>query len=326
MDAEQAAAATAVNAELQQALAQTQALLQQREREVQEQAAHTANLVHQLDAANRALAQAPAGARQGGAVVKPQKPESYFGSSGDLGRDWDTWIFSVEAYFAAIGDVDDARKVHFTASLFKKNALAWWRSVQQGRQALPTWEQFKHEARTEFLLPNTVKRARDRLANTYQTKSVQDYNYRFRSLALQINDMSPAEKLDRYIRGLKAHIQRELELRPPATWEDAQAMAERIDRIDFYYRRGRDNRDNRDRTARPDRNSAAYANRGAHDGAIPMELGLIDRPSRPSKLTDADKEKLRQRGACFYCKETGHIAINCPKRPATSRPGNTQTR
>ena len=32
-------------------------------------------------------------------------------------------------------------------------------------------------------------------------------------------------------------------------------------------------------------------------------------------LSDADKKKLMDEGRCFYCKEKGHRANRCPKKP-----------
>jgi len=40
------------------------------------------------------------------------------------------------------------------------------------------------------------------------------------------------------------------------------------------------------------------------------------RPSNTSskfkKLTPAEKEELAKKGGCFYCRTTGHNAMNCP--------------
>ena len=41
-------------------------------------------------------------------------------------------------------------------------------------------------------------------------------------------------------------------------------------------------------------------------------------------LTDADKKKLMDEGKCFYCKEKGHRANRCPKKPQR-RPPAAQT-
>ena len=41
-------------------------------------------------------------------------------------------------------------------------------------------------------------------------------------------------------------------------------------------------------------------------------------------LSDANKKKLMDEGRCFYCKEKGHCANRCPKKPR-QRPLTTQT-
>ena len=40
-------------------------------------------------------------------------------------------------------------------------------------------------------------------------------------------------------------------------------------------------------------------------------------------LTDADKKKLMDEGRCFYCKEKGHCANRCPKKPQRRPPVQT---
>ena len=39
-------------------------------------------------------------------------------------------------------------------------------------------------------------------------------------------------------------------------------------------------------------------------------------------LTEADKKKLMDEGQCFYCKEKGHCANRCPKKPRQWLPTN----
>jgi hypothetical protein len=41
-------------------------------------------------------------------------------------------------------------------------------------------------------------------------------------------------------------------------------------------------------------------------------------------LTDADKKKLMDEGRCFYCKDKGHRANRCPKKPR-QRPPTAQS-
>jgi Zinc knuckle len=42
-------------------------------------------------------------------------------------------------------------------------------------------------------------------------------------------------------------------------------------------------------------------------------------------LTDADKKKLMDEGRCFYCKEKGHRANRCPKKPQRRSPATQPT-
>ena len=39
-------------------------------------------------------------------------------------------------------------------------------------------------------------------------------------------------------------------------------------------------------------------------------------------LSDADKKKLMDEGRCFYCKEKGHHANRCPKKPRQQLPAS----
>src|SRR5258708_27353840 len=72
---------------------------------------------------------------------------------------------------------------------------------------------------------------RDRLSALKQYGAVSKYNQEFTALALQIPDLSDAEKLDRYLRGLKTSIKVDIELAEPTTLADAMAKAQRIDNI-----------------------------------------------------------------------------------------------
>ena len=45
---------------------------------------------------------------------------------------------------------------------------------------------------------------------------------------------------------------------------------------------------------------------------VPMDLSM---GRLGGNLSDADKKKLMDEGRCFYCKEKGHRANRCPKKP-----------
>jgi len=50
---------------------------------------------------------------------------------------------------------------------------------------------------------------------------------------------------------------------------------------------------------------------GPSHGPAPMELGAV-RSAGLKPLTEAEREQLRKEGACFRCREPGHLAKDCP--------------
>ena len=119
---------------------------------------------------------------------------------------------------------------------------------------------------------------------------------------LTVEDIGDAEMLDRFIRGLKPNAQRELELHRPVNMEDAIERAERVDAVD-HRQRQRMNRYNFEPRRLP------------YNGPAPMELGAIrSAPTRRAALTATEKARLRQESKCFYCREPGHVALQCPQK------------
>ena len=66
-----------------------------------------------------------------------------------------------------------------------------------------------------------------------QQRSVHEYTVKMRELALQVPDSGDGELMERYVRGLKDHLRREVELHYPNSLEEAILYAEWTDRVDF---------------------------------------------------------------------------------------------
>ena len=73
----------------------------------------------------------------------------------------------------------------------------------------------KKELKDQFLPTNTAWMARESLKKLKQTGSVRDYVKEFRSLILDIKDMSEVNKLFNFMSGLQGWAQTELEARCP---------------------------------------------------------------------------------------------------------------
>jgi hypothetical protein len=224
--------------------------------------------------------------------VKPSKPEPF---TGKRGESIDAWIFQVEQYMF-ISKVEESQRIMLAASFLKEHAALWWRNVYQENAqngTTWTWHDFALNLRTQFRPVNATKLARDRLANLRQTQSVQAYVHAYRSLILDIPDMAENEKLDRFVRGLKERVRKEVELRDPTSLDEAIKIADRVDAITYNWRY-------------PESEKL----RTEAMGPTPMEIDAIRRPS----LTTEERERLRRTGSCFYCREQGHMAAKCPKK------------
>ena len=65
----------------------------------------------------------------------------------------------------------------------------------------------------------------------YGKETVADFVSRFRATCLKIQDLSEAEKLDRFVRALIQDIRLQVELRGPQNFHEAAMFAERADAV-----------------------------------------------------------------------------------------------
>jgi hypothetical protein len=229
-------------------------------------------------------------------VLKPNAPPTFNGR-----ENVHNWLFQVENFLKGHESVRNEQAVTYAASLFEKDAAMWWRLQSESKDSFETlssdWGMFKTSLELAFQQINPTKRARDQLASLKQRTSVRAYVGEFRRILLEIGDMSESEKLDRFVRGLKQDVRKEVELREPTSFDEAARKADRYDSISFgLYRR-----DAGFTRVAPVRSTPE-----------PMEICQI-REARP-KLTDELRQQLRRAGKCFFCRKQGHKINECPER------------
>src|SRR3954454_15841303 len=238
--------------------------------------------------------------------IRIKQPETYDGRKGSV----DLWIFQMQQYLLATGIKNDEQAVYLATNLLRGDAATWWRhrfkKITDDVDELPNWKQFERLLSKKFKPVNATKVARDILARLCQTSSVKAYNAAFTSTILEIPNISEEEMVDRYVRGLKEKVCVEVELREPTDLEEAMRIADRFDTIAFAYT---------PRTSfYPTKQQEPRQSLGKHEhlGLAPMELDNIT--PRFKKLTDEEREKLRCAGACFACRQPGHMSLQCPRR------------
>jgi Retrotransposon gag protein/Zinc knuckle len=284
------------------------------------------------------VAAAQAGQNMGQQRVKPSKPTRF---NGAMGSDPTVWLFLFKQY-AELSNVAEDQRPKLAATYLDDKAGTWWMhlvSQQPNNNAdAITWQMFHDGLLTAFKPVNSKKIARNKLAGLKQTHSVQKYNDEFRTICRDIDDISEAEKLDRYMRGLKPSIRERVELSLPTTVNDAMSKAHTIDSISYYARMSYDSGSNYNYER-----AAVQSNSDAMDLSVvqdssnstdPESLNaMANRPYRPGsnsmrdtgnrggarsfiprqQLSQQDFAYCQRNRLCLRCKEPGHIARNCTK-------------
>ena len=132
-------------------------------------------------------------------------------------------------YFTASGILTDAAKIANATLLMTDDAALWLRVKFPHPTNLhsETWTTFKTQLLDTFRPKDYNRRARDQLAHCTQTGNVMGYAAAFQRALLGCTDVSPAEALDRFVRGLRKDIQAEVIFREPVDLEDAVVIAEK---------------------------------------------------------------------------------------------------
>jgi hypothetical protein len=243
--------------------------------------------------------------------LKPTKPSRYSGV-----KDYTTienWIASVDSYFALTG-AKAPHVYHYLNTNFTEEASIWFRyHYREDRAATLTWEEVRTALRNFFTPPNKDRRLHDEWAQLRQTTTVAEYVGHFYKLSMQLAPMEPAHLLDKFLRGLKPKTRMELELKNPQTLEEAICLSDRFDSI--VYRK----------TVSLTPLAPSYSRSNEYEsGGEPMQLDALrtkpttsPTPKTPAfkKLTEEERTHLRNIGACFKCRQTGHFARECSAEP-----------
>ena len=270
--------------------------MQQMQNQLSQAVSQITNLQNALNQANQANAQLQQDltnnrqSHENAGATKTKRPEAFKGKGSVR-----SWAVHMENY---LRDTPLRDTLHVAASYLEGSAHEWWivhRSTEQGR-AVTDWSGLRDALIKRFEPVNKEKAARDKLAKWKQVRDVSAFNEDFLQIILNIPNISVEEQIDRYTRGLKPYIWKELCTKDYTELSEAMRDAERIEAAHRRFP--------------TKRTQATHRKPVQHDqDPTPMEIDHI----KLRKLTPAEREQCRKEGRCFRCRQKGHTSKNCPK-------------
>ncbi|CAI7787961.1 unnamed protein product [Closterium sp. NIES-53] len=261
--------------------------------------------------------------------LKPQRPPC-FDPSQRGGPTVQSWVFTMNVFFDANYVESGAAKIRYAVSLLRGPAMDWWRVIVTSPRAYEppsqedgpmgpaitrssfcetaqyiTWDAWCARLRARFEPIAASISARQKLRTWRQLGSIKDYTSGFLALCEKVGYMHEAERVDRYVRGLKPDISHEIMLRGLSNFNEILALAEKIDIL---------------RQPRP---GSYYGQRPR----APIEHAVVH-----FVATNAAAAPFK--GRCFACNRPGHRKSECPEElrhrgteqgRESQRPGNASS-
>ncbi|MCO5598177.1 hypothetical protein L7F22_052269 [Adiantum nelumboides] len=112
-------------------------------------------------------------------------------------------------------------------NIYDTTFLWWNRRVADGKRT-PSWQKFRSAIRKAFEPTNADFHARSSLRRLSQTGSLAAYITEFQRLTLEIETLSPSDKLHSFIDGLEPNLKDDVHKFDPATLDAAIAYVERL--------------------------------------------------------------------------------------------------
>ena len=137
------------------------------------------------------------------------------------------------------------------------------------------------------------KLARDKLKSARQNSTVLNFAHYLEDIYLSLPGYSDSAKVHDFIYGLKPHIKEAVQLHEPTSFLSAVRLAQ-------------------------EKESASSRSNSRPQSSAPMDLGILKgaqtlaATSPFPRLTKEERQRLRDSGGCYYCRQLGHCRHECP--------------
>jgi len=252
---------------------------------------------------------------------KTQLPTEFNGKSPTAARHF---IQQCVNYIAITPFPDPETEIRWALQLLTGDAAPWRDEMLSGYQAVPVpanlndWDDFVTAFRAWFMDPHEADKAMDRLMShsVTQKTSVKVYNDLFNETLVLANQTGANALIRRaYETGLKDPVRIAMVplmlLNPNMTLHEHQQNAIRVDESLMQTRKASAPAPTRTVINNPVFNLPSPT---PSRGTTPIK---VEANRQYAKLTADERTELARIGGCFYCRQRGHMASQCPnRRPA----------
>ena len=218
--------------------------------------------------------------------------------------DLDNYIYQASIY-ADLAQTDEERSE--TDTLFKlllkvqsNTLMTWFRSLKPRPKNV---KEFTEKMKEHLAPVNEEENARKKLFSSKQTGTVSDYIKHMRQLRVILPDVNEKDVVFAFTQGLKHDLCMEVTRANPETFNEACAIATRMEGL--------------------------YDNCRPNQPVLPTNA--VTMMPKPKKLTEEERAKCIREGRCFSCRQPGHSFPECTVRfysrstrnnPPASQQGN----
>jgi len=141
------------------------------------------------------------------------------------------WCHRMETYLTAqAADMHSSSTIAYAAAFLKDAALSWYRQHEQDvangkQQVFGSWDEFKKAFIARFTPVDPEITARQQLDKLSQSSSAYKYAQEFSSCMLELPNMDEADRVHRFVKGLKPEVRIHVTLQSPSTLHDAIELA-----------------------------------------------------------------------------------------------------
>jgi hypothetical protein len=251
-------------------------------------------------------------------------------------EDFLDWLVEVERFFE-IMEVPEHKQVKMVAFRLKSSAAVWWDQLQnsrrrQGKSKIQSWRRMKQLMMGRFL-PADYEQLLYRLyiECVQGTRTVPEYTDEFLRLA-ERNDLgeTEAQRVARYVSGLKPSIQEKIGMQTMWTVAEANGLALKAELLEkpsrlVSYQRNSYQRNTEVTNSPADRGrTTQQGSRGFPRTVNPASKGINtsnpsssgdgSRNTNPSQIARTNPYEKPTGDTCYRCGKLGHRSNVCPVR------------